>query len=134
MKGHDSISDQAIGDMDRRRVPTANVEAFETALGELKRIRRSDPCDVLRKTVTRGARDDFIAYRFADEMQLRSWESSPEALLIRQAGGHVRAKWWMERSLRPDTGESVNTSKRHAPGSPHRLRCHRAHRRGRISS
>lgn len=75
-------TDQAIGVVVSRRVPMANVAAFETALGELKQIAAEQPgqiaCDVLRGTVTRGVRDYFIAYRFADEARLRAWESSPE--------------------------------------------------------
>jgi uncharacterized protein len=77
-----ALTDQAIGVVVSRRVPMANVEAFETALGELKQTSSKQPgqiaCDVLRGTVTRGVRDYFIAYRFADEMRLRAWESSPE--------------------------------------------------------
>ena len=77
-----AFTDQAIGVVVSRRVLMANVAAFETALGELKQISSKQPgqiaCDVLRGTVTRGARDYFIAYRFADEMRLRAWESSPE--------------------------------------------------------
>src|SRR6266568_6513560 len=77
-----ALTDQAIGVVVSRSVPMANVEAFETALGELKQISSKQPgqiaCDVLRRTLTRGVRDYFIAYRFADEMRLRAWESSPE--------------------------------------------------------
>ncbi len=77
-----ALTDQAIGVFVGRRVPMANVNAFETALGELKQISLKQPgqivCDVVRGTVTRGVGDYFIAYRFADEMRLRAWESSPE--------------------------------------------------------
>jgi len=74
--------DQAIGVVVSRRVPIANVAAFETALAELRQIASQQPgqiaCDVLRGTVSRGVRDYFIAYRFADETRLRAWEASPE--------------------------------------------------------
>lgn len=77
-----ALADQAIGVVVSRRVPIAKVAAFEAALGELKQISSKQSgeiaCDVLRGTVTSGARDYFIAYRFADEMRLRAWESSPE--------------------------------------------------------
>lgn len=76
-----ALSDPTIGVVVTRRVPMTNVEAFETALGELKQIASRQPgqiaCDVLRGAVTRGARDYFIAYRFADETRLRAWEASP---------------------------------------------------------
>ena len=89
------LTDQAIGVVVSRRVPMANVEAFETALGELKQVSSKQPgqlaCDVLRGTVTRGVRDYFIAYRFADEMRLRAWESSlecrPDHLTFDQGDG-----------------------------------------------
>jgi len=77
-----ALADQAIGVVVSRRLPMVNVEAFETALGELRQISSKQPgqiaCDVLRGTVTRYVRDYFMAYRFADEMRLRAWESSPE--------------------------------------------------------
>jgi len=77
-----ALTDQACGVVVSRRVPMVNVEAFETALGELKQIASKQSgqiaCDVLRGTMTRGVRDYFIAYRFADEMRMHAWESSPE--------------------------------------------------------
>jgi uncharacterized protein len=75
-------TDEGIGVVATRRVPVANVEAFETALRELKRIAAQQPgmvaCDVLRGAVRGGEREYFVVYRFADEARLRDWDASPE--------------------------------------------------------
>lgn len=46
-----ALGDQAIGVVVSRRVPMANAEAFETALGELKQIASRQPgqiaCDLI---------------------------------------------------------------------------------------
>jgi len=80
--------DQTIGVVVSRRTPLANVEAFEAALDELRQISskqaRHIACDVLRGAVARGAREYFVAYRFADEAGLRAWEGSPERQALLQ--------------------------------------------------
>ena len=77
-----ALTDKAIGVVATRRVPAANVEAFETALRELKEIAAEQPgmiaCDVLRGAVRGGERDYHVVYRFADEARLRAWDDSPE--------------------------------------------------------
>jgi uncharacterized protein len=77
-----ALTDKSIGVVATRRVPMANVEAFETALGELKQIASKQPgqiaCDVLRGAVHRGEREYFVIYRFADEALLHAWDASPE--------------------------------------------------------
>jgi uncharacterized protein len=77
-----SPTDEAIGVVATRRVPVANVAAFEAALRELKEIAAEQPgmiaCDVLRGAMRGGEREYFVVYRFADESRLRAWEASPE--------------------------------------------------------
>jgi antibiotic biosynthesis monooxygenase (ABM) superfamily enzyme len=76
------LTDKAIGVVATRRVPVANVEAFETALRDLKQVAAEQPgmvaCDVLRGAARGGEREYFVVYRFTDEARLRDWESSPE--------------------------------------------------------
>ena len=77
-----ALTDEAIGVVATRRVPVANVEAFETALRALKQIAAEQPgmvaCDVLRGPVHGGEREYFVVYRFTDEARLRDWDASPE--------------------------------------------------------
>jgi heme-degrading monooxygenase HmoA len=85
-----TLTGESIGVVVTRRVPAANVEAFETALRELMQIASKKPGriagDVLRGAVRRGEREYFIVYRFADEARLRAWEASPERLAL---VGHI---------------------------------------------
>jgi len=77
-----ALADETIGVVATRRVPAANVEAFETALRELKQVAAKQPgmlaCDVLRGAVRDGEREYFVVYRFADEASLRAWDESPD--------------------------------------------------------
>jgi antibiotic biosynthesis monooxygenase (ABM) superfamily enzyme len=77
-----TLTGEAIGVVVMRRVPAANLEAFEAALRELKQIASEQPgqlgCDVLRGALRGGEREYFIAYRFSDEARLRAWDASPE--------------------------------------------------------
>jgi antibiotic biosynthesis monooxygenase (ABM) superfamily enzyme len=76
------LTDKAIGVVATRRVPVANVEAFESALRDLKQAAAEQPgmfaCDVLRGPARSGEREYFVVYRFTDEARLRNWEASPE--------------------------------------------------------
>ena len=87
--------DQTIGVVVSRRTPLANVEAFEAALDELRQISSKQAghiaCDVLRGAVARGAREYFVAYRFADEAGLRAWEGSPERPKAKSSARRVSA-------------------------------------------
>ncbi len=92
------LTDKTIGVVATRRVPVANVEAFETGLRDLKQIAAEQPgmvaCDVLRGAVRGGEREYSVVYRFSDESRLRDWDASPErrALVARinalTIGGH----------------------------------------------
>jgi antibiotic biosynthesis monooxygenase (ABM) superfamily enzyme len=77
-----ALTDEAIGIVVTRRVPVANVEAFEAVLRELLLVASKQPGqlagDVVRGAVRGGEREYFIVYRFADEARLRAWEASPE--------------------------------------------------------
>jgi antibiotic biosynthesis monooxygenase (ABM) superfamily enzyme len=77
-----ALTDEAIGVVVTRRVPVANLEAFEAVLRELMQIASNQPGqvagDVVRGAVRGGEREYFIVYRFADEARLRAWEASPE--------------------------------------------------------
>src|SRR5689334_21139348 len=81
-----ALTDQAIGVVVSRRVPIANVEAFETALADLKQISSKHTgqiaCDVLPRTVSRSDREYFISYRCADDRRLRARPSSPDRRLF----------------------------------------------------
>ena len=77
-----ALNDEAVGVVVTRRVPLANIDAFEAALHELLQIASRQPGqiqgDVLRGAMRGGEREYFIAYRFADEGRLRAWEASSE--------------------------------------------------------
>ena len=77
-----ALTDKAIGVVATRRMPEANVEAFESALRELKQVASIQPgqvaCDVLRGAVRGSEREYFVVYRFADEASLRAWDDSRE--------------------------------------------------------
>jgi antibiotic biosynthesis monooxygenase (ABM) superfamily enzyme len=77
-----ALTEKAIGVVATRRVPVANVDAFEAALRELKQIAAEQPgmvaCDVLRGAMRGGEREYFVVYRFTDEARLRDWDASPE--------------------------------------------------------
>jgi antibiotic biosynthesis monooxygenase (ABM) superfamily enzyme len=70
----------SIGVVLSRRVPVANVAAFEQALHELMKVAARQPgqiaADVLRGPSRAGEREYFIVYRFTDEARLRAWEGS----------------------------------------------------------
>jgi antibiotic biosynthesis monooxygenase (ABM) superfamily enzyme len=73
------MTDDSIAVVVSRRVPAANLEAFETALRELMQAAAKQPGqvagDVLRGAVRGGEREYFIVYSFADERRLRAWDS-----------------------------------------------------------
>jgi len=76
------MTPDSIGVVLTRRVPIANVEAFERALNELMNVAAKQPGqitgDVLRGPSHAGEREYFIVYRFEDQARLRAWEGSAE--------------------------------------------------------
>jgi antibiotic biosynthesis monooxygenase (ABM) superfamily enzyme len=81
-----ATTDQAIGVVVTRRVPLANIDVFEATLHELLQIASKQPGhiagEVLRGTAHGGEREYFVAYRFADETRLRTWEASSERRVL----------------------------------------------------
>ena len=73
-----ALTDEAMGVVVTRRVPVANLEAFEALLRELLQMASKQPGqvagDVVRGAVRGGEREYYIVYRFADEARLRAWE------------------------------------------------------------